>query len=144
MYMAFASKSMSKQYIYIYIYIHIVCSILRFAHPCNSIWRWLMSGCALRLAKSEQPLSHSATLPEWLGQPLSHSAILPEWLGQPLSHSAKVAEWLPHLSRHNESSGSECKIYYPDVFFLRSGWMWSTNDVGFFCRVIAFLARFLC
>ena len=39
--------------------------------------------------------SHSATLPEWLEQPLSHSAILPqslpEWLEQPLSHSARVA-----------------------------------------------------
>ena len=47
MYMAFASKSMSKQYIYIiiYIYTHTVCSILRFAHPCNSIWRWLKIKC---------------------------------------------------------------------------------------------------
>ena len=43
MYMAFASTSMSKQFIYIYI--HIVCSILRFAYPCNSIWRWLKIKC---------------------------------------------------------------------------------------------------
>jgi len=39
----------------------------------------------------EQPLSHSATLPEW---PLSHSATLPERLEQALSHSATPAEWL--------------------------------------------------
>ena len=43
-----------------------------------------LSGCATRLAKSKQPLSHSATLPEWLDQPLSHSATLPERLDQPL------------------------------------------------------------
>ena len=64
-----------------------------------------LSGCATRLAKSKQPLSHSATLPEWLDQPLSHSATLPERLDQPLSHSAtqpvagpatltRASEWL--------------------------------------------------
>ena len=56
------------------------------------------SGCATRLAKSKQALSHSATLPEWLPQPLSHSATLAERLTQPLSHSewlsGWVAEWL--------------------------------------------------
>ena len=51
------------------------------------------SGCATRLAKSKQPLSHSATLPEWLPQLPSHSATLPEWLPQPLSHSATQPLW---------------------------------------------------
>ena len=37
---------------------------------------YIMSGCATRLAKSKQPLSHSATLAERLTQPLTHSATL--------------------------------------------------------------------
>ena len=53
-----------------------------------------LSGCATRLAKSKQPLSHSATLPEWLDQPLSHSATLAERLDQPLSHSATLSDWV--------------------------------------------------
>ena len=52
---------------------------------------YIMSGCATRLAKSKQPLSHSATLPERLDQPLSHSATLAERLDQPLSHSATLS-----------------------------------------------------
>ena len=48
-----------------------------------------------------QPLSHSATLPEWLEQPLSHSATLPEWLEQPLSHSATLPEWLEQPLSHS-------------------------------------------
>ena len=38
------------------------------------------------------PLSHSATLTEWLDQPLSHSARAAEPATQPLSHSARAAE----------------------------------------------------
>ena len=53
---------------------------------------YIMSGCATRLAKSKQPLSHSATLPERLDQPLSHSATLAERLTQPLSHSATLSD----------------------------------------------------
>ena len=53
---------------------------------------YIMSGCATRLAKSKQPLSHSATLPERLDQPLSHSATLAERLTQPLTHSATLSE----------------------------------------------------
>ena len=66
--------------VYLYIYIH--------------IFIYISSGCATRLAKSKQPLSHSATLPEWLDQPLSHSATLPERLDQPLSHSATLSNWV--------------------------------------------------
>ena len=61
------------------------------------------SGCATRLAKSKQPLSHSATLPEWLPQLLSHSATLPEWLPQPLSHSATLPEWRQQPLSHSAS-----------------------------------------
>jgi len=77
-----------------------------------------------------QPLTHSATLPEWLTQhsgtqpfcqcgwtqplshsagaatlpkwlELSHSATLPKWLEQPLSHSAKVAGAAPQPLSHS-------------------------------------------
>ena len=53
----------------------------------NAQWRKL----------SPQPLSHSATLPEWLDQPLSHSATLPSHSG----HSGRVAEWLSGWSSHS-------------------------------------------
>ena len=76
-------------------------------------WRYwctifFTSGCATRLAKSKQPLSHSATLPERLDQatqPLSHSGraadrshspTQPLWVTDWLSglKPASLAEWL--------------------------------------------------
>ena len=53
-----------------------------------------MSGCATRLAKSKQPLSHSATLPERLDQPLSHSGRAADAATQPLSHSEWLSGWV--------------------------------------------------
>ena len=41
-----------------------------------------------------QPLSHSATLPEWLEQPLCHSARVAGAATQPLSHSEWLSGWV--------------------------------------------------
>ena len=55
------------------------------------------------ITPATQPLSHSprvaGPVAEWLVQPLSHSATLPEWLSAEWlsgwsSHSGRVAEWL--------------------------------------------------
>ena len=68
---------------------------------------WPLSHSATLTEWLDQPLSHSATLPatqplpERLNQPLSHSATLPEWLDQPLSHSATVPEWLDQPLSHS-------------------------------------------
>ena len=84
------------------------------------------SGCATRLAKSKQALSHSATLPEWLPQPLSHSATLAERLTQPLSHSEWLSGWVAGrvaLSRAGEwlsvcpSHSGRAAEFYLKIFF---------------------------
>ena len=55
---------------------------------------WSSHSATLPERLEEQPLRHSATLPEWLEEPLSHSARVAGAATQPLSHSARVAEWL--------------------------------------------------
>ena len=68
----------------------------------HGYFSWSMSGCATRLAKSKQPLSHSATLPEQAGpatQPLSRSG-KSGWTSLSVTQSgwvaglATLAEWL--------------------------------------------------
>ena len=129
---------------------------LTFRTPVLSV----MSGCATRLAKSKQPLSHSAReagatqagrAADAATHPLSHSEWLAEWLVQPLwqsrvagaatqplshsewlsgwsSHSGRVADWLEQPLSHSVIQSGwvageplECKQYYPDLIFLRSG-----------------------
>jgi hypothetical protein len=48
---------------------------------------YIMSGCATRLAKSTQPLSHSAREAGPATQPLSHSGRAADAATHPLSHS---------------------------------------------------------
>ena len=69
-----------------------------------SDWEWYkhMSGCETRLAKSKQPLSHSATLPERLDQPVSHSGRVADAATQPLSPSARVAGAATQPLSHSE------------------------------------------
>ena len=56
-----------------------------FSHP--NYW-YCSRGCAARLEKSKQPLSHSARVAAAATQPLSHS----EWLGShSATHSGRVA-----------------------------------------------------
>jgi len=89
-----------------------------------------------------QPLSHSATQPlwaaEWLSGWSSLSGRVAEWLSGWSSHSGRVAEWLSGWSSHSAAATQplshserltgwvageplECKQYYPDLIFLRSG-----------------------
>ena len=60
----------------------------------------IQSGCSSHSAAATQPLSHSGRAADAATQPLSHSEWLSGWVaGEPL----------------------ECKQYYPDLIFLRSG-----------------------
>ena len=68
--------------------------------PKTSTNEW-MCNTAREIEAATQPLSHSATFPEWLDQPLSHSVTLPEWLDQPLSHSATLPERLDQPLSHS-------------------------------------------
>ena len=74
---------------------------------------WL-SGCGRLAGAATQPLSFRVA--EWLLQPLcrSHSATLAKRLAQPLSHSEWLSGWVA-------GEPLECKQYYPDLIFLRSG-----------------------
>ena len=63
------------------------------------------SGCATRLAKSKQPLSHSSHSPRVAGpatQPLSHSPRAAGPATQPLSHSSRAAGPVTQPLSHSE------------------------------------------
>ena len=68
---------------------------LTFRTPVLSV----MSGCATRLAKSKQPLSHSASPAT---QPLSHSGRAADAATHPLSHSGRAADAATHPLSHSE------------------------------------------
>ena len=85
-----------------------------------------VNGCATRLAKSKQPLSHSATLPEWLDQPRSHSATQPLSQSGWTSHSATqplwVTEWHSYQSVWVAEWLSGCSSHSATQPLWQSGW----------------------